>query len=95
MLSTFHGEPHEDPYQHLDDFLEICSIIHIQDLPNDALKLILFPFSLKDRAKTWLRSIGKIITTWKDLEQEFLKKILSHWPNQFFSESHHRILATP
>ena len=74
MLSTFHGEPHEDPYQHLDDFLEICSIIHIQDLPNDALKLILFPFSLKDRAKTWLRSIGKIITTWKDLEQEFLKK---------------------
>ena len=68
MLSTFHGEPHEDPYQHLDDFLEICSIIHIQDLPNDALKLILFPFSLKDRAKTWLRSIGKIITTWEDLE---------------------------
>ncbi|GAV67929.1 hypothetical protein CFOL_v3_11432, partial [Cephalotus follicularis] len=65
MLPSFHGLATEKPYKHLDEFIEICSLFKIQNLSKDALKLILFPFSLKDRAKQWLNSLDSvIITTW-------------------------------
>ncbi|GAV85744.1 hypothetical protein CFOL_v3_29178, partial [Cephalotus follicularis] len=65
MLRSFYGLSNEEPYKHLDEFIEICSTFKIQNLSEDALKLILFPFSLKDRAKQWLHSLDSvIITTW-------------------------------
>ena len=51
MLPSFYGNTNEDPYKHLDEFLEICSTVKIQNFNDDALKLTLFPFSLKDKAK--------------------------------------------
>ena len=39
------------------------------------MRLRLFPFSLKDRAKNWLNSLpGGSITSWDDLAQKFLAK---------------------
>ncbi|GAV81001.1 hypothetical protein CFOL_v3_24460, partial [Cephalotus follicularis] len=65
MLPSFYGLANEEPYKHLDEFIEICSTFKIQNLSDDTLKLILFPFSLKDRAKQWLHSLDSIIiTTW-------------------------------
>ncbi|GAV66881.1 hypothetical protein CFOL_v3_10391 [Cephalotus follicularis] len=63
MLPSFYGLANEEPYKHLDEFIEICSTFKIQNLLEDALKLILFPFSLKDRAKQWLYSLDSIIIT--------------------------------
>ena len=75
MLPSFYGLTNEDPYKHLDEFLEICSTVKIQHFSDDALRLKLFPFSLKDRAKYWLNSIDTItISTWDQLQREFLKK---------------------
>ena len=75
MLPSFYGLTNEDPYRHLDEFLEICSTVKIQHFSDDALRLKLFPFSLKDRAKYWLNSIDTItISTWEQLQREFLKK---------------------
>lgn len=51
MLPSFYDKTNEDPYKHLDEFLYICSAVKIQNFSDDALKLILFPFSLKDKAK--------------------------------------------
>ena len=35
----------------------------------------LFPFSLTDRAKTWLNSLRpRLIGTWQEMQTEFLKK---------------------
>ena len=51
MLPSFYGNTNEDPYKHLDEFLYICSTMKIQNFSDDALKLTLFPFSLKDKAK--------------------------------------------
>ena len=51
MLPSFYGNANEDPYKHLDEFLEICSTVKIQNFSDDALRLTLFPFSLKDKAK--------------------------------------------
>ena len=59
MLPNFYGNPNEDPYKHLNEFLEVCSTIMIQGLNDDALKLRLFPFSLKDKAKYWLSSLDR------------------------------------
>ena len=75
MLPSFYRNPDEDLYRHLDEFLEICSTIKIQNFTDDALRLTLFPFSLKDKAKYWLGTIGRTITTWADMQREFLKKI--------------------
>ncbi|RVW13753.1 hypothetical protein CK203_087223 [Vitis vinifera] len=41
----------------------------------DLMRLKLFPFTLKDKAKIWLNSLRpRSIRTWTDLQAEFLKK---------------------
>jgi hypothetical protein len=51
MLPLFYGLSNEDPYKHLDEFIEISSTIRLQNFSKDALRMRLFPFSLKDKAK--------------------------------------------
>ena len=44
-------------------------------MTDDAIRLRLFPFSLRDKAKVWLNSLPPgIITTWEELAQKFLAK---------------------
>ncbi|KAL4269575.1 hypothetical protein GQ457_HM001550 [Hibiscus cannabinus] len=60
MLSTlgqFGGTPNENARQHLKSFLEICDSFKIHGVSNDVLKLNLFPYSLRDKAKTWLNNL--------------------------------------
>ena len=79
MLPSFHGLAHDDSYKHLNEFLEICSTVKIQNFINEALMLCLFPFSSKDKAKHWLNSLPvNSITTWDQLV-EFFGKVLSYW----------------
>ena len=51
MLQSFYGLANEDAYEHLDEFVKICSIVKIQNFSNNALRSKLFSFSLKDKAK--------------------------------------------
>ena len=48
MLPVFHGVENENPYKHLDEFEEMCSTVKMAQFSDDALRLKLFPFSLKD-----------------------------------------------
>ena len=44
---------------------------------NISLNIVLikmFPFSLRDKASHWLRTLGRHITTWEELRHAFLKK---------------------
>ncbi|CAN6459003.1 unnamed protein product [Victoria cruziana] len=79
MLSSFHGLASEDPYRHLDEFLDVCATVRISHIDDDALRLRLFPFSLKEKARNWLRYLPPSvrIATWEDLQREFLKKYFS------------------
>jgi hypothetical protein len=75
MLPHFRGTPSEDPYLHIRDFFDLCKTQNIHGLTSEHIRLILFPFSLKDNAKLWLNSLAAgSIHTWEELATKFLKK---------------------
>ena len=78
MLQTigqFNGLPNEDPHLHLKLFLEVSDAFKIFGATQDALRLRLFPYSLRDRARAWLNSLpSDSITTWNELADKFLMK---------------------
>ena len=51
LLPSFYGLEREDPYMHVKEFLEICSTFRFQNFNDESVKLRMFPFSLKDKAK--------------------------------------------
>ncbi|KAJ9561910.1 hypothetical protein OSB04_007070 [Centaurea solstitialis] len=53
----FRGLPSEDPHLHLKTFMEIADSFHLVTISDDALRLKLFPFSLKDRARAWFKEL--------------------------------------
>ncbi|CAL8988366.1 unnamed protein product [Prunus brigantina] len=75
LLPTYYGNTTEDPYMHIKQFFEICATIKIQGLDDEQIKMRLFPFSLKDKAKSWLYSLPNAsIHTWEELSNKFLQK---------------------
>ena len=75
LLPSFHGLERENPYTHIREFEDVCTTCRDGKTSNETIHLNLFPFSLKDRAKVWLNSQPpNSITTWLDLQAEFLTK---------------------
>ncbi|KAI3463774.1 hypothetical protein Pfo_020437 [Paulownia fortunei] len=65
----------EDLNAHLAIFLEVCDTIKMNGVPDDAIRLLLFPFSLRDKARLWLQSFSPCsISSRNDLTQKFLAK---------------------
>ncbi|GKF08357.1 reverse transcriptase domain-containing protein, partial [Tanacetum coccineum] len=70
----------DNPHDHIRWFNKITSIIKYKDVPNSAIKLILFPFSLAVAARRWLeKKPPRSILTWEDLVSKFI--------NEFFPPS--------
>ena len=75
VLPTFHGMESENPYAHIKEFEDVCNTFQEGGASIDLMRLKLFPFTLKDKAKIWLNSLRpRSIHTWTDLQAEFLKK---------------------
>ncbi|KAL4342509.1 hypothetical protein GQ457_08G024560 [Hibiscus cannabinus] len=73
FIGQFGGSPHEDARQLVRAFLEVCSSFHQQGVHEDVLKLKLFPYSLRDRARMWLNSASPgSLQSWADLCRSFL-----------------------
>ncbi|GFZ02203.1 hypothetical protein Acr_15g0008110 [Actinidia rufa] len=74
-LPHFNGCESERPYTHLKDFEDACSIFQDNSCPREVLLLKLFPFTLKEKAKSWFNSLRpRSIYSWNAMEGEFLKK---------------------
>ncbi|XP_034217638.1 uncharacterized protein LOC117629223 isoform X2 [Prunus dulcis] len=75
LLPKFFGNHEDDPHMHIKEFFEVCSIMKIGVMNDEEIRMRLFPFSLKDRAKAWFYSLPpNSITTWATLASRFLQK---------------------
>ncbi|XP_015947382.1 uncharacterized protein LOC107472371 [Arachis duranensis] len=72
---SYGGGPLEDPNQHLFVFLRICNTVKTNRVHPDVYKLLLFPFSLRDKATQWLESFPKeSLNDWNEVMSRFLAK---------------------
>ncbi|RVW37062.1 hypothetical protein CK203_113137 [Vitis vinifera] len=75
LLPTFHGMESENPYAHIKEFEDVCNTFQEGGTAIELMRLKLFPFTLKDKAKIWLNSLRpRSIRTWTELQADFLKK---------------------
>ncbi|GKD35354.1 reverse transcriptase domain-containing protein, partial [Tanacetum coccineum] len=61
QANPFHGLENENPHAHINSFKRITSTLRFWNVPNDVIKLMMFPYSLKAAAKTceaWERFKG-------------------------------------
>ncbi|XP_073317249.1 uncharacterized protein [Primulina huaijiensis] len=73
--NQFAGTATVDPHVHLRTFLEITDTVKINNVPDDNIRLRLFPFSLRGQSRGWLQSLPLgSITTWQELATKFLSK---------------------
>ncbi|RDY05524.1 hypothetical protein CR513_10638, partial [Mucuna pruriens] len=66
LLLKFHGLVGEDPHKRLKEF-------HV-GIPEDYIKMKVFPFSLDEAAKEWLYLQSVLFNTWGDMKHTFLEK---------------------
>jgi hypothetical protein len=57
LLPSFHALDLENPYLNLREFEEVCNTYNDLNYSMNTIKLKLFLFSLKDKAKTWLQNL--------------------------------------
>nr|GEV76270.1 reverse transcriptase domain-containing protein [Tanacetum cinerariifolium] len=78
--NKFHGRENENPHTHISNFKRMTATLKYRDVPNDAIKLMFFPYSLEDAARIWYeKEPPNSILTWDDLVNKFV--------NQFFPPS--------
>jgi len=78
MLPVFRELTNENPYEHVRKFEDIYGTMNYNQITDESLKLKLFPFSLKEKAKAWLLSLqpGSIFT-WVGLAEALYRKFYS------------------
>ncbi|GJT59271.1 reverse transcriptase domain-containing protein [Tanacetum coccineum] len=80
QANPFYGSESENPHAHINSFKRITSTLRFRNVPNDVIKLMMFPYSLEGAAKTWHeKEPSNSILTWEDLVTKFV--------NQFFPPS--------
>ena len=84
----FGGSPAEDPNGHLSNFPQLCGTIKMNGVDHNVIKLKLFPFSLRDKARNWFNNLmSGSIDTWETLVETFLTKFfLPQLTSQFRAE---------
>ena len=76
LLPVYQGVDYENPYSFMRNFKDVCSAFLSTGSPLHIICMVLFPFSLKEKAKIWFHSLTpNSIFTWEDMRNEFLNKV--------------------
>ncbi|GKD18922.1 hypothetical protein Tco_1208080, partial [Tanacetum coccineum] len=57
--NKFDGYLRADPHDHIREFLAICNMFRYGKTQSEAVKLMIFPLSLCDEAKTWFNELNE------------------------------------
>nr|GEV47243.1 reverse transcriptase domain-containing protein [Tanacetum cinerariifolium] len=69
QANPYHGFERENPHTHINNFKRITLTLKFRDVPNDVIKLMMFPYSLEGNARVWYdKEHPNSILTWEDLE---------------------------
>nr|GEV24907.1 DNA-directed DNA polymerase [Tanacetum cinerariifolium] len=80
QANKFNGFERDNPHTHIINFKRMTATLKYRDVPNDAIKLMLFPYSLAGATRIWYeKEPPNSILTWDDLVNKFV--------NQFFPPS--------
>ncbi|GKA21487.1 reverse transcriptase domain-containing protein [Tanacetum coccineum] len=75
LENKFVGIQRADPHDHIREFLVICNMFRYGETQSEAVKLLIFPFSLCDEAKTWFNELNeesKIL--WEQMRRAFINR---------------------
>nr|GEW20470.1 hypothetical protein [Tanacetum cinerariifolium] len=68
QANKFHGFERDNPHTHISNFKRMTATLKYRDVLNDAIKLMLFPYSLEGAARIWYeKEPPNSILTWDDL----------------------------
>ncbi|GKB35576.1 reverse transcriptase domain-containing protein [Tanacetum coccineum] len=85
QTNPFRGFERENPHTHINNFKMITSTLKFRDVPNDVIKLVMFPYSLEGPARVlYDKEPPNSILTWDDLER--FKEMLRACPHHGFME---------
>nr|GEU43004.1 reverse transcriptase domain-containing protein [Tanacetum cinerariifolium] len=54
QANPHHGFERENPHNHINNFKRITSTLKFRDVPNDVIKLMMFPYSHEGSARVWM-----------------------------------------
>ncbi|XP_021818812.1 uncharacterized protein LOC110760797 [Prunus avium] len=79
MMPSFHGLSSEDPLAHIRDIFNMVSNMALTEgVTEEHLRMKVFPYTLKDKAKMWLNSLRPgLLTSWTEVQNKFLEKFFS------------------
>ncbi|KAM2667418.1 hypothetical protein EV2_019114 [Malus domestica] len=79
MMPSFHGMSTEDPLARIRDIFNMVSnMALVEGVTEEHLRMKVFPYTMKDKAKTWLNSLRpRTLTSWNDIQNKFLEKFFS------------------
>nr|GEZ31270.1 reverse transcriptase domain-containing protein [Tanacetum cinerariifolium] len=73
--NKFDGYLWTNPHDHIREFLAICDMYKYGETESEAVKLLIFPFSLCDEAKTWFNELmEESITSWDQMRRAFINR---------------------
>ena len=73
LLLLYQGVDSENPYSFMRDFEDVCSALLSTGSPRHIICMVIFPFSLKEKAKILSHSLApNSIFTWEAIRNEFL-----------------------
>nr|GEZ29016.1 reverse transcriptase domain-containing protein [Tanacetum cinerariifolium] len=83
QANSYHGFEIENPHTHINNFKRITSNLKFKDVPNDVIKIMMFPYSLEGNPRIWENAsksddrIDKIADQISTLLDIFAKKVVT------------------